>query len=46
MQINRREFVSLAAAASLSPLSYAEAPYPNKPITLVVPFTPGGSVDN
>ncbi|MCD2511437.1 Bug family tripartite tricarboxylate transporter substrate binding protein [Comamonas endophytica] len=48
MQFNRREFVSLAAAGTLAPLAaaHAQAAYPSKPITLVVPFTPGGSVDN
>lgn len=48
MHFNRREFVSLAAAGTLAPLAaaHAQAAYPAKPITLVVPFTPGGSVDN
>ena len=48
MHFNRREFVSLAAAGTLAPLAAAKAQavYPAKPITLVVPFTPGGSVDN
>ncbi|WP_159911092.1 tripartite tricarboxylate transporter substrate binding protein [Pantoea sp. 18069] len=48
MHFNRREFVSLAAAGTLVPLAAAnaQAAYPSKPITLVVPFTPGGSVDN
>ncbi|MBS7778113.1 tripartite tricarboxylate transporter substrate binding protein [Acidovorax sp. CCYZU-2555] len=48
MHFNRREFVSLAAAGTLAPLAAAnaQAVYPAKPITLVVPFTPGGSVDN
>ena len=48
MHFNRREFVSLAAAGTLAPLAaaHAQAAYPSKPITLVVPFTPGGSVDN
>ena len=48
MHFNRREFVSLAAAGTLAPLAaaHAQAAYPAKPITLVVPFTPGCSVDN
>ena len=48
MHFNRREFAGLVAAATLAPMAAAnaQAAYPSKPITLVVPFTPGGSVDN
>ncbi len=37
--------VVLAAAASISTLSAARAAYPDHPITIVVPYTPGGTVD-
>jgi len=33
------------AAAALSPLAHAESDYPNKPITLVVPYPAGGAND-
>ena len=44
--LNRRQF-SLAAGLSLgSGLSWAQTPaYPNKTVSLVVPFPPGGAVD-
>jgi len=47
--LNRRRFVSSACAltSSMALPALAQAPrYPNRPITLVVPFPPGGSVDS
>jgi len=43
----RRRFLVEAAAAGLAPAlaARAEAPWPQKPITVVVPFGPGGSAD-
>jgi tripartite-type tricarboxylate transporter receptor subunit TctC len=45
--INRRQFVTGAGAGLVAATSGAKAQsvWPNKPITLIVPFTPGGSTD-
>ena len=48
--MNRRRFVSsttaLASAIALPALAQSPDRYPQRPITLVVPFPPGGSVDS
>src|SRR5947208_10526802 len=48
MKIPRRQFLGLAASVAavpaLSSIAQAQA-YPSRPITLIVPFPPGGSTD-
>ena len=43
----RRAAAKLVAALALlaSPAAFAQADYPNRPIRIVVPFSPGGAVD-
>jgi tripartite-type tricarboxylate transporter receptor subunit TctC len=44
--IPRRALASLAGALGLAPIAaHAQGSFPNRPLRLVVPFTPGGSVD-
>src|SRR5262249_50160295 len=47
--IGRREFITLLGGAALEagagPLLAACADYPNRPVTLIVNFPPGGSTD-
>lgn len=49
MTIDRRHFLTSTAAVGMAGLSLpslaADTPYPTRPISLVVPFTPGGAVD-
>lgn len=45
MTLYRRQFLTSTAAGLALPAFAADAPYPTRAINLVVPFTPGGSVD-
>ncbi|ADV01458.1 tripartite tricarboxylate transporter substrate binding protein [Alicycliphilus denitrificans] len=47
MTPSRRRFAmaATAALAAFSGLAHADAPYPARPITMVVPYPPGGSND-
>jgi hypothetical protein len=42
--ISRRSFAAYAGLATLG-LAHAQAPFPSKPISLVVPYAPGGPTD-
>src|SRR5688572_31318979 len=44
--ITRRRFTTLAAASLMLPaMARAADDWPNKPVTIVVPFAPGGATD-
>ncbi|MBU1357454.1 MAG: tripartite tricarboxylate transporter substrate binding protein [Gammaproteobacteria bacterium] len=46
MSIQRRDFLGLAAAASILPANAWAADYPDHPVRIVSPFPPGGSADS
>ena len=40
-----RSIVLTAACASLPPVGYAAESYPSKPVTIIMPYSAGGSSD-
>ena len=45
MNLNRRQLLATGALALAGPAAQAQAAYPDKPITLIVPFAPAGIAD-
>ncbi|MFH5925072.1 Bug family tripartite tricarboxylate transporter substrate binding protein [Roseomonas xinghualingensis] len=45
MTIRRRTLLGAAAATPLAIPAFAQAPFPSRPLRIVVPFAPGGAVD-
>ena len=43
--LNRRSFVATTLAVAATPAVAQNAPWPGKPIKLVVPYAPGGTTD-
>lgn len=46
MPLSRRSLAGLAASLAIPAVARAESTYPDRPVTLVVPYPPGGSSDN
>src|SRR6476659_9308440 len=43
--MHRRSAMAAASLLFTAALAHAQAPFPNKPITMIVPFPPGGLAD-